>query len=508
MEKQKVIHGEAVAAGQAQTLPVPKYVNPAGNKYPVIACNNYLFPDGDKTTEAEIDDVLESIKSCGFNASIWFCGGLDGKWRNQITTYYKVASSKGLRTIFNLILQVPKVVRKDTASGQQNGVEYNPSLARLAELLNLNKGNANLWGYYLGDEPKYNEWAFNTPAAPVGIRDYPAMFRTYLQNANGHVGFFNLAVATSAAWIGATLGNDKTLSKITKYTRYLKEFKDKFNPSMMSVDIYPLFKYVCDGQLGNCYDLGDCYLQRNYYCMLEAIGDFSTQYSIPFWMFILSTKFTSFVKGSQIVDTERPYPTEGILRYQAMNALAFGFQGLVFWTYGLKPDVPQDPPYANLTKEKYTDAPFEDGFTTDVWDNCNTVINEIRYYGDILLGCKFIQAKHVYGPLIYVTFDETKTFNTYMGCLADATSEGRGFVVTQLNKDNGDKYMMIVSHDPYNEQNITIRISAGIKWEEVVFLDESSGYLEVHSGTTGNKEQTVTGRLKPGGLILIHYTNM
>lgn len=126
MEKQKVIHGEAVAAGQAQTLPVPKYVNPAGNKYPVIACNNYLFPDGDKTTEAEIDDVLESIKSCGFNASIWFCGGLDGKWRNQITTYYKVASSKGLRTIFNLILQVPKVVRKDTASGQQNGVEYNP----------------------------------------------------------------------------------------------------------------------------------------------------------------------------------------------------------------------------------------------------------------------------------------------------------------------------------------------------------------------------------------------
>lgn len=509
MEKQKVIHGEAVAAGQAQTLPVPKYVNPAGNKYPVIACNNYLFPDGDKTTEAEIDDVLESIKSCGFNASIWFCGGLDGKWRNQITTYYKVASSKGLRTIFNLILQVPKVVRKDTASGQQNGVEYNPSLARLAELLNLNKGNANLWGYYLGDEPKYNEWAFNTPAAPVGIRDYPAMFRTYLQNANGHVGFFNLAVATSAAWIGATLGNDKTLSKITKYTRYLKEFKDKFNPSMMSVDIYPLFKYVCDGQLGNCYDLGDCYLQRNYYCMLEAIGDFSTQYSIPFWMFMLSTKYTSYLKGSKNIDTERPYPTEGVLRYQAMNALAFGFQGLVFWTYSLKPDVPQDPPYANLTLEKYTDAPFEDGFTTDVWRNCDTVIEEIRYYGDILLGSKFIQAMHVYGPLISETFEETSTFNSYIGCLTAATSDGRGFVITHLNKDSGDKYMMIVSHDPYNEQGITITITTRVKWEEIVFLDKSSGYLDVHSGTTGNnQEQTVTGRLEPGGFILIHYIKM
>ena len=507
MENHKVIHGETVAAGQAQTLPVPRYVNPAGNKYPVIAYNSYLFPEQENTTEEEIDDVLQTIKSCGFNASIWFCGGLDGKWRNQITTYYKVAASKGLRTIFNLILQVPEVISNGSTSSQPAGVGYNPTLERIAELLNLNKGDANLWGYYLGDEPFYNEWAFNTPTAPVGLRDYPAMFRTYLQNANGHVGFFNLLAIVDEKNIGKEISDSPANDK-TKYEMFLKAFKDKFNPSMMSVDIYPLFKYVCDGQLGNCYDLGDCYLQRNYYCMLEAIGDFSTQYSIPFWMFMLSTKYTSYLKGSKNIDTERPYPTEGVLRYQAMNALAFGFQGLVFWTYGLRPDVPQDPPYANLTKEKYTDAPFEDGFTTDVWRNCDTVIEEIRYYGDILLGSKFIQAMHVYGPLISVTFDETKTFNTYMGCLADATSEGRGFVVTQLNKDNGDKYMMIVSHDPYNEQNITIRISAGIKWEEVVFLDESSGYLEVHSGTTGNKEQTVTGRLKPGGLILIHYTNM
>ena len=513
MEKHTVIHGEAEAAGQAQTIPVPKYVNPAGNEYPVIAYNNYLFPDKLATTEDEIDDVIQSIKSCGFNANIWICEGLDGEWRNLIATYYKVAAANGLRTIYNMILQVPKVIRKDTASDQQNGVEYDPALARLAELLNLNKGNANLWGYYLGDEPKYNEWAFNTPAAPVDTRDFPAMFQTYLKNANGHVGFFNLAVATTEKFIGATLAKDEKLKESVKYARYLKEFKDKFNPSMMTVDIYPLFKYVCDGQLRNCYDLGDCYVQKNYYCMLETIGDFSTRYSIPFWMFMLSTKYTSYLSGSKNINTERPYPSEGVLRYQAMNALAFGFQGLVFWTYGLKEssyqDIPDpDDPKKKLFNEEYTDAPYDAGYTTDVWGNCYTVIKEIRYYGDILLGCKFIQAKHVYGPLISETFEETKTFNTYMGCLADATSEGRGFVVTQLNKDSGDKYMMIVSHDPYNEQNITIRISAGIKWEEVVFLDDSSGYLDVHSGTTGNKEQTVTGRLEPGGLILIHYANM
>ena len=69
--------------------------------------------------------------------------------------------------------------------------------------------------------------------------------------------------------------------------------------------------------------------------------------------------------------------------------------------------------------------------------------------------------------------------------------------------------MMIVSHDPYNEQGITITITTRVKWEEIVFLDKSSGYLDVHSGTTGNnQEQTVTGRLEPGGFILIHYIKM
>ena len=122
MEKDNTIHEGVEAAGpeRAQSLLVPKYVNPAGNEYPVIAYNNYMFPDKLATTEDEIDEVVQSIKSCGFNANIWICEGLDGEGRNLITAYYKVAAANGLRTIYNLILQVPKVERKDTAFAQQN----------------------------------------------------------------------------------------------------------------------------------------------------------------------------------------------------------------------------------------------------------------------------------------------------------------------------------------------------------------------------------------------------
>ena len=229
---------------------------------------------------------------------------------------------------------------------------------------------------------------------------------------------------------------------------------------------------------------------------------------------MLSTKLTFHEEGSKTIRAEHPYPSEGVLRYQAMNALAFGFQGLVFWTYGLKEstyqDIPDpDDPSKKLYDEEYTDAPFDAGYTTDVWGNCYTVIKEIRYYGDILLGARFIKAMHVYGPLISVTFKETTKFKGSIGCFTDATSDGRGFVVTQLSKDSGEKYMMIVSHDPFNEQEITITITTRVKWEEVVFLDKSSGYLEVHSGTTDNiHEQTVAGRLEPGGFILIRYVKM
>lgn len=472
------------------------YSNPAGTEYPVIAYNNYKFKEG--ATETQIRKMLQTIKDCGFNASIWVCRGLDGTWVNQIKTYYNVSKDMGLRTIQNLVNSVPRVNQSESNSVQSYGLEYNPKLEDNATFLNKNKNDGNLWGYDLGDEPTPIEWHYDSLTAPLGARDFPAMYRTYLRNANRHVGFFNLVAATTAGWIGQTLANDTSLNEKGKYSRYLKAFKEKFNPSMMSVDIYPVFEETTDSD--HSYDLGGYYLLKRYYYIMEAIGNFSTEHKMPFWMFMLSTQFNSLEADGETIRSKHPCPSEGVLRYQAMTALAYGFQGLVFWTYALK---------ESSDNEEYITAPYQEGEnneweTTPVWTNCKAVIPEIKSYGKELLDARFQEARHVYGPLCKIEFEETEKLTSSIGCISGATANGRGFVITRLTK-NTQNYVAIVSHDPINAQGITLSIASGYSPVEVgqtrSVSEDSSEATEprIASG------QTVSRTLRPGGMILIRY---
>lgn len=473
------------------------YSNPAGTEYPVIAYNNYKFKEG--ATETQIRKMLQTIKDCGFNANIWICANIkETSWLNQISMYYNVAASLGLRTIQNLVNCVPKVEQNESNSGQSYGLEYNPKLEDNATFFNLNKNDGNLWGYDLGDEPTPIEWNYDSLTAPLGARDFPAMYRTYLRNANRHVGFFNLVAATTAGWIGQTLANDTSLNEKGKYSRYLKAFKEKFNPSMMSVDIYPVFEETTDSD--HSYDLGGYYLLKRYYYIMEAIGNFSTEHKMPFWMFMLSTQFNSLEADGETVRSKHPCPSEGVLQYQAMTALAYGFQGLVFWTYALK---------ESSDNEKYITAPYQEGEnneweTTPVWTNCKAVIPEIKSYGKELLNARFQEARHVYGPLCKIEFEETEKLTSSIGCISGATANGRGFVITRLTK-NTQNYVAIVSHDPINAQGITLSIASGYSPVEVgqtrSVSEDSSEATEprIASG------QTVSRTLRPGGMILIRY---
>ena len=97
---------------------------------------------------------------------------------------------------------------------QSGSTTYQPTLETIAEILNLNKGTENLWGYKLADEPGFNEWGYTTQTAPVGTKDLPAMNRTYLQNANGHVGFITLAALVKESIVGTEIFNSDSSNKI------------------------------------------------------------------------------------------------------------------------------------------------------------------------------------------------------------------------------------------------------------------------------------------------------
>lgn len=496
----------ALPDGVEKILAAIPYSNPAGNEYPVIATNNYLFPDQSATTKAQVKEILNTIKSCGFNVSIWVCEGLGEGWKNLISMYYEVGALAGVRTILNISNTVPVVLQKytETTPPKVAGLLYNPTLEEYAGYLNRDSKNFNLWGYRLKDEPNYINWGYDPIIPSIGVQDLPAAYRTYLQNVNGHGAFFNLAVATSASIVGAAI-NKLQITNKEKYTKYLEALKNKFNPSLLSVDFYPI-QVIAEQPKWK--------VRTDYYYYMEAIGLFSAKNDIPFWMYILSNQHAIYKDGSNEISCQYPYPSKESLRFQAMTALAFGFQGIVFWTYALPKNSYQsiiDPNTQNpYPKEIYTAAPYVNGHTTEVWNNCKAEIPAIKEYGKYLLNATLVEAVHVYGAYCKKKFENVSEFTSPIGCIVGASSKGTGgFLITHLLK-NTENYLAIVNHSPYDSEEISITVSCDYTCQEIlIFKPEESdteNKINVVNGKSGEVE-IFKRNLGPGAMILISYSN-
>ena len=128
----------------------------------------------------------------------------------------------------------------------------------------------------------------------------------------------------------------------------------------------------------------------------------------------------------------------------------------------------------------------------------------------MLLEAKFQEARHVGTPLLdknewkeITIFDSSSPF----GCISDASASGTGFVITHLTKGSNN-YIAIVSHDPYNEQDITLSFVSGSNWKEITFgnpSDFEKNRRQTVSGITGAASGSISRKLKPGEMILISY---
>lgn len=516
-----------VSKDQPPTVIVPNvvpYRNPAGEEYPIIAYNNYVLPNGNNASVAEVQELLQSVRDCGFNVNLWACSAPENQ--NVLKKNFQIAESLGLSTILNVGGLMPYAYHD--ASGD---VYYKPPLTSLDYVLNLYKGIGNLWGYMLMDEPVFLNWGYETTVPPDGMVDLLVAFKTYNDNSNGHVAFFNLAVSIGKVWIGDKIANlPATTTAKMKYTMYLREIQRKFNPSMLTVDIYPISVDE---------NIHDFKIRDEYYYSLEAIGDFSAQYALPIWMFMLSNQHTLYfykTDGSFDHKHEYPFPSKEMLRFQAMNALAFGFQGIVFWTYSMGNSsyiddrssyIKGECVLTNISENKYrcsssseyeitrkpsTEyyyAPYVNGHPTEVWNNCKSVIAEIKKFGNILLGSWFQKACHVYGQLSPDPnpYPCTTAFKSPFECVVGASGSNWGFVMTQLKKGSVN-FLAIVNHNPYNKQDISLTISSGYKFQQirnVAYYDSCYDSSEQIENKLVGTNRSITRELGPGGMLLFSY---
>ena len=103
------------------------------------------------------------------------------------------------------------------------------------------------------------------------------------------------------------------------YRLYVNRFIETVNPSMISIDNYPLIRNGFKGSV-----------LTNWLFDLETLALASKQYRIPSRMYIQTTQFLS----NSIIEYYRE------VGWQAYSAMAYGLRGLYFFTYWgyLKPD--------------------------------------------------------------------------------------------------------------------------------------------------------------------------
>jgi hypothetical protein len=153
-----------------------------------------------------------------------------------------------------------------------------------------------LLGYSITDEPA------------AGAFDGLAEVNAYLKERDPkHPGYINL-LPTWARQIPHPDGNPKLSYLGTEtYEEYVRQFVKKVKPAWLCYDNYGMLK---QGDRGDFFE------------NLETIRKVALENNLPFWNIVLCTQHGDF-----------RVMTEPELRFQAMQTLAFGGRGVVWFTY-------------------------------------------------------------------------------------------------------------------------------------------------------------------------------
>jgi hypothetical protein len=140
------------------------------------------------------------------------------------------------------------------------------------------------------------------------------------------------------------------------YAEYVKTFLQEVPAQPLSFDFYPV--------------LTDAVHERWY----EALEIFSTEArkaDKPFWAFALASSYNEL----------HPVPTTAALRLQMHSNLAYGAQGLQYWTYWMTSDLRCAP--IGIT-----------GKRTVVYDRIRAVNREIHAVAGVFAGSKVVSVNH------------------------------------------------------------------------------------------------------------------
>ena len=200
------------------------------------------------------------------------------------------------------------------------------------------------------------------------------------------------------------------------YKEHVDLFVEEVPIQVLSFDHYPV--------------VGDS-LRANWYENLEIFSEAARNAGKPFWAFALSVAHGPY-----------PIPTMAQLRLQVFSDLAYGAQGIQYFTYW----TPYD------TVWKFNNAPVSlEGKRTDSYDRVKQMSAEIKSLSYIFLGSRVNTVAHT-GNSIPIG---TKALIELPPHVKYLKTEGTGAVVSVM--ENGENnYLVIVNRDFLQTMKLTI----------------------------------------------------
>ena len=207
------------------------------------------------------------------------------------------------------------------------------------------------------------------------------------------------------------------------YDEYLDRYLNEVPSQVISFDNYPITGPKRES------------VRKEFYQNLEVVSAASKKSGRPFWGFALSVTQPPF-----------PVPTLGALKLQVYSNLAYGAQGIEYFTY-----------WTPATPQFNTAAIGKDGKETEVYPRLQQVNKEVTALSGVFLGAKMISVSHTGAVLP----PGTRPLGNLPKPIASLKTDGIGALVSVM-KNNGKSYIVIVNHDFTSPMNMMIRCMPGV----------------------------------------------
>lgn len=227
-------------------------------------------------------------------------------------------------------------------------------------------------------------------------------------------------------FMGALYCGDFSSKASEEYKTYIESFQDNIQPSF-----WPFFTFTTDNDV-TAFPSVDFYRELEIFAMMARYTD------SPIWPYIQCQMET--VLGNNL-----PLDTEPRMRSAAFSAMAYGAQGLVWWTYR--------SPIA--TTGKTLDGLIDrNGNKTPLWNIVKRINTRISAFNLIFNGCRPVECRHA-GTTYYAG---TCLLKGAIGPVVSLLTGSAGVLVSHISNEGND-YLVIVNHPGAPTQKLTIDFS-------------------------------------------------